>query len=312
MDEEVKGGCLIVTGLALVGALFSACGSLRTVNSGERGVRVTLGKVSDEQPVQPGLNFKLPLVQDIECYSIRTRKLAIETTAFTKDVQSVQLKSALNYHLDPNAVVKIYKEYGHDIEKLVIIPTVLDVIKNDLGRREAVKLVENRDDSSENIEATLKKELEKKYVIVQDFRYEDIDFSDAFEKAIEKKVIAEQETLTQQHISEQEKKKKDQAITRAEAEAEHAKLMARAEAEAITARAEAEANALRVKGQALRENPEVLQLQGISRWNGELPRVIQSGNSGSIIDLGAILSPKKVETKIIPAPVMQQQNERAE
>ena len=157
--------------------------------------------------MQPGLNFKVPFIQDIVTYSIRTKRLSFKTESFTKDVQNVKLSVTVNYNLEPTSVNTIYKDYGKNIEELVIIPAVLDIIKNDLGKREAVKLVENRAASSESIEETLKKELAKRHVIIQDFRYADIDFSKTFEEAIERKVVAEQETLTQQHISEQEKRK---------------------------------------------------------------------------------------------------------
>ncbi len=269
---------------------FSGIKSCQTIDEGDRGVKLTFGEVSNETPLQAGLRFKVPYVQEIIPFSVRTKKLSFETEAFTRDVQNVKLSVAVNYNLDPMAVNTIYKEYGQDIERLVIIPALLDVIKNDLGKWEAVKLVESREISSENIEKQLKLELAKRHVIVQDFRYEDIDFSDNFEKAIERKVTEEQETLTQQHVSEQEKKKKDQAITRAEAEAARIKLMATANADAIRVRAEAEAEALRAKGAALRENPEVLRLEGIQKWNGELPRVMTDGNS-TILDLGNVTQP---------------------
>ncbi len=292
---------LFYGGLSFLGVLtFKSC---QTIDEGDRGVKLTFGEVSNETPLQAGLRFKVPYVQEIIPFSVRTKKLSFETEAFTRDVQNVKLSVAVNYNLDPSAVNTIYKEYGQDIEKLVIIPALLDVIKNDLGKWEAVKLVESREISSENIEKQLREELAKRHVIVQDFRYEDIDFSDNFEKAIERKVTAEQETLTQQHVSEQEKKKKDQAITRAEAEAARIKLMATADADAIRVRAEAEAEALRAKGAAIKENPEVFKLEGIQKWNGELPRVITGGNS-TILDIGEFgkgakkeqQTPQKTET----------------
>lgn len=290
-----KTGCIFAGGVGFL-AIIGALSSYTTINSGERGVRVTLGKVSDEGPLQPGLNFKVPLIQKIERYSVRTNKLSFETNAFTKDVQNVKLRITINYSLEPNTVNSIYKEYGKDIEKLVITPTVLDVIKNDLGKREAVKLIENREESSGAIEETLKKELTKRHVIIQDFRYEDIDFSDVFEESIERKVVAEQETLTQQHISEQERKKADQAVIRAEAEAKRLELMANAQANATLTRANAEAKALSIKGNALKENPEVIRLEQINKWNGELPRVITSGKS-AIFDLGNIVNEQKQNQK---------------
>lgn len=43
---------------------------------------------------------------------------------------------------------------------------------------------------------------------------------------------------------------------------------------------QAEANAISAKGQALRENPEVLTLTQIEQWNGVLPRIMSGEDAG--------------------------------
>ncbi|WP_347276675.1 SPFH domain-containing protein [Caulobacter endophyticus] len=44
-------------------------------------------------------------------------------------------------------------------------------------------------------------------------------------------------------------------------------------ANAAIAKARGEAEAIRIKGEAIRANPQVLQQQAIEKWNGELPKV---------------------------------------
>ena len=203
-DDEIKFGRWIagtVGCLAIMGGLISSC---ETIDSGERGVKVTWGKVDENQILTEGLNFKIPIMQKIVPYSIRTQKLEMKTAAFTKDIQNVQLDMVVNYSIDPNAVTKIYKQYGTNVEELVIKPTILDEVKNDLGKWEAAQLVENREKSSTTIEERLRAELAKKHIKVIDFRYRDIDFSDEFERAIEEKVTAGQKVLTERNRSAQE------------------------------------------------------------------------------------------------------------
>ena len=289
-DDEIKFGRWIagtVGCLAIMGGLISSC---ETIDSGERGVKVTWGKVDENQILTEGLNFKIPIMQKIVPYSIRTQKLEMKTAAFTKDIQNVQLDMVVNYSIDPNAVTKIYKQYGTNVEELVIKPTILDEVKNDLGKWEAAQLVENREKSSTTIEERLRAELAKKHIKVIDFRYRDIDFSDEFERAIEEKVTAGQKVLTERNRSAQEEEKSRQAVIRAEAEAKKIGLMAKANADATKIQAEAEAEALRLKSSALTDN--VLILSGIERWNGQLPQVI-TGNSGQILDLKGIMNQQK-------------------
>lgn len=65
----------------------------------------------------------------------------------------------------------------------------------------------------------------------------------------------------------------DQDVQKANAEA----AVAEAEKRRKLAEAEGDAEAMRVRGEAMRANPQVLQQQAIAKWNGELPKV----NSGA-------------------------------
>jgi len=51
--------------------------------------------------------------------------------------------------------------------------------------------------------------------------------------------------------------------------------------------AEAEALAIQMQGQALRENPDVLQLRAIENWDGVLPRFLMGGQTIPFIQIPA-------------------------
>ena len=97
------------------------------------------------------------------------------------------------------------------------------------------------------------------------------DFSDEFDQAIERKLVASQNALTA---------KNDLEKVRFEAEAEVVKAQQYAEAEIAKARGEAEAN--RLRQQSL--TPLLVQQQAIQRWHGTLPSVM-GGNSVPFIHL---------------------------
>ncbi|STE84218.1 putative serine protease [Escherichia coli] len=44
------------------------------------------------------------------------------------------------------------------------------------------------------------------------------------------------------------------------------------QADAIRTKAQAEADAIRLRGEALRQNPGVMELEAINKWNGTLPQ----------------------------------------
>lgn len=60
---------------------------------------------------------------------------------------------------------------------------------------------------------------------------------------------------------------------------------AKAEAESKVAEATGEAEAMRVRGEAIRTNPEILQQEAIKKWNGDVPQVITSGATTPFINL---------------------------
>ena len=59
MKKYIIGG--VVGFLAIVGGLSS----IKTIDAGERGVRITLGKVNEDEVLTEGLNFRLPVFQKI-------------------------------------------------------------------------------------------------------------------------------------------------------------------------------------------------------------------------------------------------------
>src|SRR5690349_4978138 len=86
-------------------------GSIRVIQPGQRGVRITLGKVAT-YPVEPGLVLKLPFVSRIERINVQIQKTEVDATAATKDLQETQTHVALNWHVAPGDVTRLYTEIG--------------------------------------------------------------------------------------------------------------------------------------------------------------------------------------------------------
>jgi len=96
------------------------------------------------------------------------------------------------------------------------------------------------------------------------------DFSPDFNNSIEQKVKAEQDALR----AENEKRQK---VTQAEAERDSQKARADGEAYSIEVRSKADAAAIQRKADALRANPNLIQLNAVDKWDGKLPQYMTSG-----------------------------------
>lgn len=92
--------------------------------------------------------------------------------------------------------------------------------------------------------------------------------------SINAKVTANQKTL-----------QREQEVKQREAEANMLRAEADGQADAKLKLAEAEAKSIQIRGQAMRENPEVLQLEAINKWNGTLPQYMTSGANTPFIQV---------------------------
>lgn len=260
MDDEIKAGLCVAALVALV-ILFAMCNPIAMVGVGERGVKVTLGKVSPESYTE-GIHFVTPFIQKIHTMDVKTQKSNPATTVFTKDIQQARLVYVVNYNLQPENVHKMYREVGKDYKEKVLIPIVEGTVKNIIGGWNASDLIANRAKATTDILTTLKEQLNDNYIDVTDFQITDIDYSDAFERAIESKVTAEQEAL----------KAKNQTVQVQE------------EAKQKVISAEAEAKSMAIRANALTQNKALVEYEAVKKWDGKLPQYMM-GNTVPFINL---------------------------
>jgi regulator of protease activity HflC (stomatin/prohibitin superfamily) len=111
-------------------------------------------------------------------------------------------------------------------------------------------------------------------MIVESVQVENIDFSDAYEKSIEQRMLAEVEVQKVQQNAEREK-----------VQAEIAVIQAKAQADAVKLQGDAEAHAINARGKALRDNPALIELVQAEKWDGKLPTTMVPGQTVPFINV---------------------------
>lgn len=235
--------------------LVASCSSIYTVDSGERGVVLTFGSVSDI--VDDGLHVKLPYIQKVKIVDVRTRKAHAPAQAASSDMQRVITEVALNYHMNPDKLEEIYTKTGLDLEGTLIDPRIQEVVKAVTAKYQADKLLLQREQVKGEIEVLLKTSLAPYHIVVEAVQITDFKFSEQYDAAIEAKQTAEQNA---------QKAKND--LERIKVEAEQKIATAQAEAEAIRIQSEA----IKAQGGA-----GYVQLKAIEKWNGQLPTYTGGG-----------------------------------
>lgn len=252
---------ILGTGIIVFILVLVASGSSYIVDPGTRGIKVTLGKAEDHFLAE-GFGFKSPFVTTIVPINIRQRTRQVPAECFSSDLQQLHIDLRVLYRIPEQAVVQIYREYAGDPFDSLIAPRVQEALKEVTAMQTAVLIVKNREEIKQKALALAKVKIGS-LLTVEDIVIRNITLSPELEKAIEAKMVAEQQA----------------------AQARFTQMQTQIEAETTVIRAKAEAEAIKVRGEALRLNPSFLRLQVVERWNGKSPMVVPAGAHTSPADL---------------------------
>ncbi|MBN6188021.1 prohibitin family protein [Aneurinibacillus sp. BA2021] len=227
--------------------------SFTVIQSGHRGVVVQLGAVKPKV-LEEGLHFKLPFVQEIVQIEVRVQKAESNASAASKDLQIVTTNMAVNFHIDPSSVNKLYQNVGMDYKARIVDPAIGESLKAITARYTAEQLISKRSEVSQQVKEMLNKKLGTYSMILDEINITEFKFSDEFNRAIEQKQIAEQQALKSKLDLERIKIEKEQTITKAQATAESLRLQKQEVTPELVRLREIEA-----------------QQQAIEKWDGKLP-----------------------------------------
>lgn len=286
----------IIAGLIGLVLLSIVLGSWYTVDEGERGVILRYGAVAGI--AQPGLGFKLPIIDSVVRVSVQS-KAAIYNgmEAYSRDQQPATMNLSVNYRIPPDRVEDVYANYGGEDGLLsrLVERRVFEESKTVFGRFAAVTAIQERGRLNQEIADAIQKSVSGP-VIIDSVQIENIDFSDAYEASIEQRMLAEVEVQRLRQNAEREKVQAEITVTQAQAQADarraqaqaqadSVRVQAQAESEAIRLRGEAEALAIKARGDALRDNPGLVSLTQAERWNGQLPTTMLPNGSVPMLSL---------------------------
>lgn len=219
--------------------------SFHTVQSGEIAVVKHLGEARTVRTA--GTYFDFWLTESYDIYDAKVQNLEIATQAYSKDAQTMGVAMTIQYKIDESKALEIANQYG----SIAILANRIQSIatektKATLSSYSAMQIIETRSSISPTVEAAIKNAVHEGYCVdIVTVVLTNIDFSDAFEKTVEDKMIAEQEKLKAQY-------EKETAIVNAEKALEVAKLDAQAKVEKAKAEAQSELEVAKAEAEAIR------------------------------------------------------------
>ncbi|WP_313524319.1 prohibitin family protein [Shinella sp.] len=287
---------MALSGFAALVALSILFGSWFTIDQGERGVILRYGAVAGT--ADPGLGFKLPLIDSVVRISVQSKAIVYEKMeAYSRDQQPADIRLSVNYRIPADRVETVYANYGGEDGLLsrLIERKVFEETKTVFGRFNAVTAIQERGRLNSEVAAAIQEGIAGP-VLIESVQIENIDFSEAYEASIEQRMLAEVEVQRLRQNAEREKVQAEITVTQAraqadarraeaQAQADAVRLAAQAESEAIKLRGEAEAEAIKARGDALKDNPGLVSLTQAEKWDGQLPRTMLPGGAVPMLNL---------------------------
>ncbi|MBQ7667950.1 MAG: prohibitin family protein [Clostridia bacterium] len=247
--QKAIGAIVVAVVIFLVITLLG--GAFVTIPAGFVGVKTQFGAVVGSE-LQPGLHFKVPVIQGINKIDCRIQKIEVATSAASKDLQTVTSKVAVNFAVRSDKATELYQEVGKNYETVIIEPAVFESVKMATSQYTAEELLSKRSEVSSKMLELLIEKVAERGINVNDVNVVDFDFSAEFNYAIEQKQVAQQNAL-----------KASQDLERVKIEAEQKVVQAKAEADALKLRKE-------------EITKELLVLEAIQKWDGKLPTYMGS------------------------------------
>lgn len=281
MSDNFKFGCVIAAIVAavllLVGWLAYTPVQYGTVKAVKRFGGLT------GQVLQPGFNLRFPFVDSL--VTLKTQRVSYEASdnpdsskadytdypveAQTVDGQQISVKYTVLFRVpqDPSSVINIIQNIG-DMKAIVE-----NVIK--ANSRSLVRVIAQEGFTAEQLygedvlkyQAEVYNSLTEKFanlgygVVLEDFLVRKIEFDADYIAAIENQQIEQEKIETASYQAQAAEFERNRQITLAEAEKQRNILLAEADAQRTVLEAQADAEAIKLKGEALKNNPQVLQFE---------------------------------------------------
>ncbi len=268
MQDETK--ILSVIGGIVILVVLVLLLPFTTIGAGERGIVLRWGAV---QPIvlNEGFHWLTPVADSVAKIDVKTQKHEAKASSYSNDSQTVEVDAALNYHVNPQTVNKMYQEIGSldNVSAKIIDPNLQSAVKEVVSKYTAQGIIENREKVKDEIRIKLLAILNGSYVVVEanGLNITDINFDAKYEEAIRNKQIAQQNALTEKNKLESEKYKAEQTVVAAEAAAKAIEISAKA----ITQTGGA----------------EYVNLKAVEKWNGVLPTQMIPGSAVPFINLNS-------------------------
>ncbi len=313
--QNAKGlSTLLVIFLVAAIALTGIGAGLVFIEPDEIGVVITAvgeGGIRPD-PLPSGLHWIVPFVNRVERYSILRQTYTMSSVegegaqrdddsiqVRTKDGQQVHVDASVIFAVEQARVVDLYRTWRGGYEAGLVRPVARGVIRDVASQYGVEEIVSSQRSEMERlITEQLERVFAQNNLVLQDFVLRNIRFSEEYAAAVEQKQIAEQQAQQAKFVVESKKQEAEQARQIAQGQADAAVIAAQGAADARLIQAEAEAKALQLIADALKDSPDLLTYQYITKLAPNIQVMLVPNDNPYLLPLPSLT------TSPVPAPVI--------
>ncbi len=295
-NQPLKAGGRLVLITALIAiALTTLSYGLVFINPQERGVVVSAVNPRGyrSQALEPGLRWVIPFAETVVAYPVSrqtyTMSIAAQdgniqgddsVTARTEDGQEIFIDASVIYQIDASKVVQLHLEWQNRYGMELIRPQTRGIIRDTVSQYRVDEVISTKRFEMVNLmKQSLSEKLAQNGLSLVDFVLRNVTFSEEYAASVEQKQIAEQQAQQARFVVESKKQEAEQARQIAQGAADAAVIKAKGDAEARLIEAEAEAKSLGLLAAAIKDNPDLLNYQYITKLSPNLQMMLVPSNS---------------------------------
>lgn len=258
-------------------------GSIEIIPEGHVGIVNKFGKTVRQ--LDPGLNFKTPIIESVVEIEVRQRKNVEELTAATQNQLSTIAKVSINWTVDKNSAMQLYIQYGGlaQFESRILDPKLTSVAKAAIAQYPADQLIKNRTLAVASILDGMQLAMKDFPITVNSPQIENIEFPKQYLDAVLAKEQAREDAKKEEHKLAQQALVAQQKVNTAEAARDAMMAEADGKAYQIKTEAVAEAEAIKIINTELARSPQYIELVKAKNWNGKLPTTLINGEGQSLL-----------------------------
>jgi regulator of protease activity HflC (stomatin/prohibitin superfamily) len=238
------------------------------------------GGVQDRE-LGEGFHIVLPVLQQVTVYDVRQQEITLSTSmgdqinARSSEGLDIGVDVTVLYQVVADEAARLHQDIGPSYVNIRLRPQIRTAVRDGIAEYNAANLISSqRMELQRNIELALSESLASDNLRILGVLLRDVRIPTLITDAIEEKQAAEQQV----EVEENRRRQSEIAAQRRVIEAE-------GERDATIARAEGEAQALELRAEALRGNPDLIQLEFAQRLAPTVQTIMLPTDGNFLLDV---------------------------